>query len=393
MKIVYALEDAPESFDKSLFLAGPSPRGEDDANWRTEALRLLEELEYDGVVFVPLPRDGGWAEHYEDQVVWETKYLQMADLIVFWVPRDLKTLPAFTTNVEFGLWLASGKVILGYPPEAPKIRFLDWHAKQEGVPTFDNLETTLKAAVERLDWGALRTGGEREVPLHIWNTPSFQDWYKAQTGAGNRLDGAKVVWAFRVGPKKKVFFWALHVDVWIEAEDRHKTNEIVLSRPDISTIVAYRWARQPYHDHPLQGLSDTEVVLIREFRSPAVTPDGYIRELPGGSSWHEKESPEQVAADEFHEETGIVIDPKRFTFVDARQVAGTLSAHFAHVYAVELTREEMDEVKSHVGDVHGVEEDTERTYLEYTTVEKLVAPENVDWAMTGMILTALLQGA
>ena len=387
MITVYALEEPPVSFTSSLFLAGPSPRKDGDPNWREEALETLRGLEYEGVVFVPLPRDGVWAENYEDQVEWETQYLNMADVIVFWVPRKAPDMLALTTNVEYGLHLSSGKCVLGYPPDAEHMRYLDWHAQEERVPVSDTLKGTLENALFRINWGALRTGGEREVPLHIWNLRSFQEWYKSQTGAGNRLDGAKVVWTFRVGPKKTVFFWALHVNMWIEAEGRSKENEIALSRPDVSVVVAYHL--DPKMVAAGYGLLEVEVVLIREFRSPASTPTGYITELPGGSSWKADKEPVDVAAEELHEETGLEIDPSRFRLVDSRQVAGTLSAHHATVYAVKLTEEEMSWVKEHIGDTHGVAEDTERTYLEVMTVgELLKAP--VDWSVVGMIMTALM---
>lgn len=38
---------------KSIFLAGPTPREEKVASWRVAAVKKLEELGFDGVVFVP----------------------------------------------------------------------------------------------------------------------------------------------------------------------------------------------------------------------------------------------------------------------------------------------------------------------------------------------------
>ena len=71
MQIIYAPEPAPEAFSKTIFLAGPSPRGKAHRNWRPEALTLLERLGYDGVVFVPLPRDGSWDYGKVTQITWE----------------------------------------------------------------------------------------------------------------------------------------------------------------------------------------------------------------------------------------------------------------------------------------------------------------------------------
>jgi len=399
MRVVYSQEDPPESFTKSIFLAGPSPRDPSHYNWRPEALKILEKVGYDGVVFVPIPRDNLWPENYLDQVKWEERYLNMADLILFWVPRDLGKLPAFTTNFEFGEWLKSGKAVLGYPEGAQKMRYLQARADAEKVPSFfqcpDPLDTMLRYAVEALGEGALREGGEREVPLYIWKTTSFQDWHAAQEEAGNELHGARVVWTFRVGPTKSfVFFWALHVDIYIGSENRHKTNEVVLSRPDIATIVAYE-ETPTYGDGTWrESLLDTPLVIIREFRSPAATDDGFIHEVPGGSSWKRDMSPRQLAADEFFEETGIRIPPHRFGFAGSRQVAGTLSTHQAYVFGVRLSVEEMNRVRAEAekGEPHGVEADTERTYVEHTTVREAISPGGpLDWANLGMVLKVLVR--
>lgn len=41
-------------------------------------------------------------------------------------------MPAFTTNVEFGLWLEKKKnLIVGWPPEAEKVKYLAWLLKKK----------------------------------------------------------------------------------------------------------------------------------------------------------------------------------------------------------------------------------------------------------------------
>lgn len=384
MQVVYAPEQPPSQFSKSIFLAGPSPRDPSNPNWRPAALRALEDMGYDGVVFVPLPRNGDWSYGYDAQVEWENTHLNMADVVVFWVPRS-KELPALTTNVEFGMFYDSGKAILGYPEDATQMRYLAHHGRLEYVPVHASLEETLRAAVERVGNGAERTGGERMVPLHVWKLPHFQGWLKAQKGAGNRLDGAKLLWSFRVGPTKGfTFAYALYVDVHIASEGRNKTNEFIIARPDIATIVAYR---------KRSNLMDTDMVLIREFRSPARTADGFIREVPGGSSWKPGEDPFVTAAHELSEETGFSVEPSRLRKIGARQLCGTLSAHQAHVFACEVTEEELESLRKQKeeGTVHGVIEDTERTYVEVHRLGDLLDPlsNSVDWSMLGMILTAV----
>lgn len=143
MTPVFSLQKLP----KSIFLAGPTPRSKDVPSWRPEALLILERLGFAGNVYLPEAADWAPHEHYDDQVHWEWEALNLSTVVVFWVPRDLKTMPALTTNVEFGLLAQSGKLILGYPETAPKMMYLGKLAARHGAPVFHTLESTLKAAV------------------------------------------------------------------------------------------------------------------------------------------------------------------------------------------------------------------------------------------------------
>ena len=144
MQVLYAHEKLESVPAQSIFLAGPSPRDKEHYNWRPEALKILEKAGFEGTVFVPLPRDGEWSRDYDGQVEWELEHLEIASIIVFWIPRDLETLPAFTTNVEFGLYVKSGKIVLGFPEGAPKMRYLEYVGKKNNVPVYHTLEETLK---------------------------------------------------------------------------------------------------------------------------------------------------------------------------------------------------------------------------------------------------------
>ena len=392
MHVVYTGEEAPNIVTKSIFLAGPSPRKATDGNWRPDAIKALEKLGFDGVVYAPIfrngpPKDSGKPFDYDGQLEWETKYLNQADLIVFWVPRDMKTLPALTTNIEFGMWLESGKVLLGYPGTAEQMTYLGYKITKEGTPPFDTLPALMYEATLRLWNGAARTGGERDVPLGIWLKPEFQEWYLHHRGVGNRLDGATVKWACRVGKnKEKIFAFVLHVNVWINAEDRNKINEIVIFRPSISTIVAYC---EPAMAWVGEILERTEVVIVKEFRSPVNNTDSMVYELPGGSSFKPHEKPEVVAAAEMSEETGLTLRPDRFRPIGVRQLVAAFSTHRAHCYAVELTPQEMLALKWEAGKAHGNHEDSEYTFVEVMTVADMLKNPNIDWSTIGMVYQAL----
>lgn len=383
MQIVYAKDTFPQEVKASIFLAGPTPRDKSVPSWRPQALLALEEAGFDGHVFVPEPMGGTWRPGYDDQVEWEEEGLNRADCILFWIPRDMAKMPALTTNDEWGTWKDSGKVVLGTPPGAPHVRYQEYYAAKLGVPQFRTLKETAQAAVAMTrptGKSTIRVGAECTVPTLIWTLSTFQAWYQAQKAAGNRLDGARVKWTARVGPHRGIIFaWVVQVNVFIASESRNKTNEFVFGRPDISTVVL--WKRAP-------TLEDTEVILVKEFRSPARTQDAFIRELPGGSS-KETKSAIETAVEEAHEEAGITLDPKRLKEHTIRQVAGTLSSFAATAFSAELTDAEMAKVRSTLGTVRGVVEDSERTYVEIARVGDLLKKPATDWATLGMIFSAL----
>ncbi|UUU44291.1 nucleoside 2-deoxyribosyltransferase domain-containing protein [Streptomyces sp. NBC_00162] len=120
--VVYAREPIP-STGPNVFLAGPTPRAAGDvSSWRRAAIDELSARwtgEQRLTVLTPESRGSVRAQHYDDQVGWETAARAAAHAILFWIPRDLQTLPGFTTNVEFSLDVATGRAVLGYPPDCP----------------------------------------------------------------------------------------------------------------------------------------------------------------------------------------------------------------------------------------------------------------------------------
>ncbi len=383
MHVVYAREPFPDRWTTALFLAGPTPRSPAVPSWRPAALEHLARAGFDGVVFVPEDASGSVRADYVDQVEWEREGLHLADQIVFWIPRDLESLPGFTTNVEFGRWATSEKVVLGFPPEAPKNRYLEWMAGAERIPVHRTLAATLDEALARCR-PALRVAGERHVPQIVWHTPMFQAWHAAQRAAGNRLDHAELLWQYKVGWSGQRFAWILKVKLWIAAEGRHKTGEWVLARPDVSAVVLHR--RRP---DPL----DSEIVLVREARAPARGEGGFVRELPGGSSPEGEHDAREVAVEEVREETGLVIAADRLRPLGSRQLVATLSSHVGHAFAVELSDAELAEARALAAaeTPHGAG-GGERTVVEVTTLRALLTDGRADWSTVGMAARALLAG-
>lgn len=133
-------------------MAGPTPRDVNIDSWRTKACKKLEELGFDGVVYVPEYSTWKQKADYVDQAMWERKALTEATVIMFWIPRSLSDMPAFTTNVEFGYWLHSGKIIYGHPNNAKKVKYLDWLYKMDyNKEPILNLDELLKESIKLAD--------------------------------------------------------------------------------------------------------------------------------------------------------------------------------------------------------------------------------------------------
>ncbi|MEV7471534.1 nucleoside 2-deoxyribosyltransferase domain-containing protein [Streptomyces kronopolitis] len=150
--LVMAREPLPSGL--SVFLAGPTPgRRTPVASWRPAAARALA-AQWQGdrllTVLSPESRHGERADRYETQVDWETDARAAATAVLFWIPRDMQTLPGMTTNVEFGLDVASGRAVLGCPPDCPnpeRNRYLAYVARRHGVPVLSTLHDTVAAAL------------------------------------------------------------------------------------------------------------------------------------------------------------------------------------------------------------------------------------------------------
>lgn len=385
MKLYFSDQPLPSTVTKSIFLAGPSPRSADVYDWRHDALKYLEQIGFDGEVLIPIPMkkfygesdDPSWT--YIGQITWEENARELADKIVFWVARDIAgNMPGFTTNVEYGLDLKGGKVVYGRPNEADKIRYLDdLYQKRKMIP-FSELDALLKYTVDALGEGALRTEGEVHVPLMIWNTEQFQSWYGNLKEAGNKLVNAKLLQHLHI-EGFGIFSYVMAVNVWVEKEKRFKSNELIYSRKDISSVVAYYPSEEGNY-----------VAFIKEFRSPVNNSAGMVYELPSGSS-AKSIAPEVNAQHELFEETGLLVkDVNRFQFVAKKQLVATLSTHQAHTYKIKLEKEEfeflMEQEKNAVK--MGNKKEGEATYV-CMIKEKDFVNYPIDYANIGMIFAAL----
>lgn len=148
LNVIYTQEKFPNpKLEPTIALAGPTPRTKSVKSWRPKAIECFRDLKFDGYLFVPEDRSGECKTDYIDQVEWELQMLEESWAIMFWIPRNLETMPGFTTNDEWGCYKKSGKVVLGVPSGAPKCKYQIYYAKKLNVPFSEQLEETCKNAI------------------------------------------------------------------------------------------------------------------------------------------------------------------------------------------------------------------------------------------------------
>lgn len=373
--VVQPGQSPPEEFDASILLSGSKTCTEEfvaeiSKLWARSGTLVVFDFsaDADGIL-------DGSRIHWGDR----------ADLVLLWAPNA----EGRTRRIDehFCRWAESGRAIIGTPANNADELYREY-AATEGIPLTDTVSGMANLAITHIGDGARRAGAHRNVPLLLWRAPSFQTWLTCQELAGNELRDGRMLWNYRIGPQRGlVFFWAFESFMWVRAEQRENIAEVVLCRPDISSVVAY---------YPGASLADTEVVIVREFRAPSLSHDGFVRELPGGSAY----TPSSTTIDdspilaqgitELREETGIDLNPQRFRMHQARQLAATVSAHQQHVLSVELTAEEIAVARSDT-QTHGVAADSEKTYIEVHRYADLVSQQLVDWTTLGAVTAVLLE--
>ena len=148
---------------QTVFLAGPTVRGNQPTmtSWRFAAVELFKKFDFKGNLIIPEFTDRKESDQFRyDIPQWEYAGLQMANVIMFWIPRT-RELIGLTTNHEHGYWMAlhREKMVYGRPNDAYRMTYLDimWveDAKRRQkelkvyvpCPIYTTLERTVRASL------------------------------------------------------------------------------------------------------------------------------------------------------------------------------------------------------------------------------------------------------
>lgn len=115
-------------------------------------LKYLED--FNGYVFIPEFESEVFESEgfdYDAQVEWEHNALTSSSTIIFWIPRDMNTMPALTTNDEWGYWKSRRpeKLVLGFPEGTEKVRYQEYWANKLNIPVFNTMDEITEYAKKR----------------------------------------------------------------------------------------------------------------------------------------------------------------------------------------------------------------------------------------------------
>lgn len=405
MNIVYNREEPPAFFKKSIYLAGTSvilyntTKKDDDKyenteyTYRDSAINFLSDKFEGGALFVPTdnpnsetsspgPRD---KDAYRERIEWEQTWLKACDAVVFWLPRNLSNL-GLCSNFELGQLFHSGKCFIGapyQPTDNDKNAYLQTLCDIQNLHWYNDLNKLLSDTLEFIGEGSTRKGYERKIPLQIWEHDAFQHWKKAmeENDLNCKVQDVDVIYNVNAPESGKTFFWMIVPKIRVSGERRTKEFDCVIGRNEICSMCIYTNDTK---------LDDTEIVLIKEFRSSGRSSDGYVTELPSGS-FHENDSMVKSAMVELKEETGIELcEDKRAKFIGKKQMMPTLCSTANYVYAYDVSSKEMAEIKRQVKNkVFGIKEESERTHVVIKTWKQIIRDKLLDWPTLGMIAQVL----
>lgn len=152
MTLVIGPPDPVDVPGKRVFLGGAIDMGA-APNWQADVVRALAG--WDDLVLLNPRRPDFDVSTLDEQIRWELRALEAADLILMWFPARTS---APISLLETGLHLRSGKLLLGADETYSRRRNLEITAEVYGTPLRSRLDQLVEEVVK------LVTGASVERP-------------------------------------------------------------------------------------------------------------------------------------------------------------------------------------------------------------------------------------
>lgn len=141
-RVITPPEPAPTEGFK-VFLAGAIDMG-GAVDWQSQ---VIEQLRNEPDLTLLNPRRVDFTpDKLDEQILWELGALELSDAILMWFPADTKAPISF---LEAGLYIRSGKLVLGAENGFYRRRNLELTAKYYDVPIYLTLDDLIEAIVHR----------------------------------------------------------------------------------------------------------------------------------------------------------------------------------------------------------------------------------------------------
>jgi hypothetical protein len=109
----------------------------------------MRDLNFQGTALIPEPGPGAMPPPVAIQAAWDQAGCAIADVVAFWIPRRFPTTKGLTSNLELGMWMRSGKVVLGAPAWAEDMDYIWAVAEAFSVPRAQDLGELMTLAVRQ----------------------------------------------------------------------------------------------------------------------------------------------------------------------------------------------------------------------------------------------------
>jgi hypothetical protein len=126
-----------------VFLAGAIDMGQ-AVDWQAQVIAALDGVP--GLVLINPRRDRFTPDMETEQIEWELDALEEADLILMWFPAQARAPVSF---LETGLYLASGKLLVGAERGFYRRRNLELTGRRCGVTLHERLSDLVDECRER----------------------------------------------------------------------------------------------------------------------------------------------------------------------------------------------------------------------------------------------------